>query len=66
MDEVKYVPMFTWVCVCGKEYRWELSKLIHSPFDAYSCLACRVKAEDRVPIPICGCDGKTLDFLSRL
>lgn len=55
MDEVKYIPMFTWVCACGKEYRLELAKLTHSPFDVASCLACKVKAEDRVPIKVCRC-----------
>jgi hypothetical protein len=54
MEETKYVPMFTWVCICGKEYRWELSKLPHG-FDMAGCLACNIKDGDRVPIKVCRC-----------
>ena len=55
MEEIKFVPMFTWVCVCGKEYNWEIEKLTHSAFGIYDCMPCNLKAGDRVPIKTCRC-----------
>jgi hypothetical protein len=58
MEDIKYVEMFTWVCVCGEEYVRELSSLPHSPFDIHSCQRCNIKAGDRVPIAVCRCKSE--------
>ena len=55
LPQEKYVPMFTWVCVCGNRMKWRIDTLSHSPFDILSCLACTVKDGDEVPIKICRC-----------
>ena len=58
MEETKYVPMFTWVCACGLEFRWPIETLGHSAFGASDCLACTIKDGDRVPIKNCNCDRR--------
>jgi hypothetical protein len=55
MEEIKFVPMVTWVCVCGKEFKVEIGTLSHSMFGVYDCLPCNVKDGDRIPIEDCRC-----------
>jgi hypothetical protein len=51
----KYVQMSTWVCVCGKRFRWPIESLNCSPTDVGSCLRCNLKDGDEVPIKKCRC-----------
>lgn len=51
----KYVPMFTWVCVCGNRFRWPIENLACSPMGISDCLRCNLKDGDEVPIKTCRC-----------
>lgn len=56
MNGVKYVPMITWVCVCGKEYRQPLDMIAHNDFDAACCIPCNAKDGDRIDLKMCNCN----------
>ena len=55
MNEAKYVPMVTFICKCGKEFKMPIDVIGHFEFDVASCIPCNHKDGDRISIRECYC-----------